>query len=97
MEMDPGFGTADLPDDFPPQLLPSSFTAGMFTELGSVRSVAFESSSSFDDVVAEYTAKTGEEPIVVLGDVRLASWTVDRWAVSVFEGTPTLIGFTATE
>jgi hypothetical protein len=91
-EMDPSFDTDSLPDDFPSELLPDSFTAGMYAELGSVRNVNFESSASFEDVVAEYTDKIGEEPIIAESEERLASWIVDVWAVSVIDSTPTLIG-----
>ena len=91
-EMDPAFDTGSLPDGFPSELVPDSFTAGMYAELGSVRNVNFESSASFDDVVAEYTDKIGEEPIITEAEERLASWIVDVWAVSVIDSTPTLIG-----
>lgn len=91
-EMDPNFDTGGLPDDFPTQLVPDSFSAGMYAELGSVRNINFESSSSFDDVVTEYTDKIGQEPIITEGEERLASWTVDVWQVSVIDSTPTLIG-----
>lgn len=90
-EMDPNFETGSLPDDFPSELVPDSFTGGMYTEFGGVRGATFESSSSFDDVVAEYTAKIGEEPTIVEGEERLANWIVGIWGVSVFEDTPTLI------
>ena len=96
-EMDPSFDTDGLPDDFPSELVPDSFTAGMYAELGSVRNVNFESPSSFDDVVAEYTDKIGEEPTIVEGEERLAQWIVDVWAVSVIESTPTLIGVSTSE
>lgn len=95
--MDPGFDAGNLPDDFPSALMPDSFSAGMYAELGTVRSVNFESPSSFDDVVAEYTDKIGEEPIIVQGEERLAQWTVDIWALTVIESTPTLIGVSTAE
>ncbi len=96
-DMDPGFDAGSLPADFPTELIPDSFTAGMYAELGSVRSVNFESSSSFDGVIAEYSVKIGEEPIIVQGDERLASWTVDIWAVSVIEGAPIVIAISTAE
>ncbi len=95
--MDPGFDTGSLPADFPSRLIPDSFTAGMYAELGSVRNVNFESLSSFDDVIAEYSDKIGEEPIIVQGEERLASWTVDTWAVSVVEGAPIVIAVSTAE
>jgi hypothetical protein len=70
-DLDPDFDTGDLPDDYPSDLVPDSFDAGMYAELGTVRNVNFETSSSFDDVVAEYTNKIGEDPILVEGE--------DRW------------------
>jgi len=91
-EMDPSFDAGSLPGDFPPELVPDSFTGGMYAELGDVRNVNFETSGSFDDLVAEYTEKIGEEPTIVEGEERLAQWIVDIWSVSVIEGTPTLIG-----
>jgi hypothetical protein len=90
--MDPGFETDSLPDDFPSTLIPDSFTAGMYAQLGTVRNANFESSASFDDVVSEYTDKIGEPPTIVQVEERLAQWTVDIWIVSIIEGTPTLIG-----
>jgi hypothetical protein len=92
-DMDPGFDVGSLPDDLPSDLLPDSFSAGMYAELGTVRNINFESSSSFEDVVAEYTDKIGEEPIIAQGEERLASWVVGDWVVSVIEDSPTLIGF----
>jgi len=84
--MDPDFDPGSLPDDFPSELVPDSFTAGQYFELGGVRTANYESSSSFDDVVAEYNAKTGVEPIIVEGDERVATWTLDNdWAVNVLE------------
>lgn len=91
-ELDASFDADSLPDDFPSELVPDSFTAGMYAELGDIRNVNFESSASFEDVVAEYTVKIGEEPIIVEGEERLAQWIVDVWAVSVIDTTPTLIG-----
>ncbi|MEN8239242.1 MAG: hypothetical protein ABFR53_08590, partial [Actinomycetota bacterium] len=88
-DMDPSFDVRSLPDGFPSELIPDSFTAGMYAELGSIRNVNFESPSSFDDVVGAYTDKIGEEPIIAQGEERLAQWTVDIWAVSVVESTPT--------
>lgn len=95
-EMDPNFDAGSLPDDFPTDLMPNSFTGGMYVEVGGVRNVSFESTTSFDEVVAEYTGQLGEEPVIVQGEERLASWTVGIWAVSVFEGPPTLIGVSTT-
>lgn len=92
-DLDPNFDLSSIPDDFPPELLPDSFNAGMYFELGEVRNANFESSLSFDETVAAYTAKIGEEPFLVEGEERLASWTVDGiWVVSVFDENPTLIG-----
>lgn len=91
-DMEADFDVGSLPDDFPPELMPDSFAAGMYAELGNVRNINFESAQSFDDVVAEYTAKIGEDPIIAEAEERLASWTVGVWIVSVIEGTPTLIG-----
>lgn len=91
-EMDPSFDTGSLPDDFPAELVPDAFSAGMYGELAGLRNANFESASTFDDVVVEYTDKIGEEPTIVEGEARLASWTVDVWVVSVIEGPPTLIG-----
>jgi hypothetical protein len=96
-DMDPNFDIGDLPDDYPSDLMPDSFDAGMYAELGTVRNVNFETSSSFDDVVAEYTNKIGEEPTLVEGEERLAQWIVDIWSVSVIESTPTLIGVSTSE
>lgn len=96
-DMDPSFDAGNLPDDFLKELMPDSFTAGMYAELGVVRNVNFESPSSFDDVVAEYTSKIGDEPIIVQGEERLAQWTVDIWAVSVIESTPTLIAISTAD
>lgn len=96
-ELDPNFDTGSLPDDFPSELVPDSFTGGMYTEFGGVRGASFESASSFDDVVAEYTDKIGEEPTIVEGELRLANWIVDTWGVGVFEGPPTLIGVSRTD
>lgn len=96
-EMDPNFDAGSLPADFPTNLVPDSFTAGMYSEIGTVRGVNFESARSFDEVVAEFTSKIGAEPTIVEGEVRLASWLVDNWAISVFDSTPTLIGVATTE
>jgi hypothetical protein len=96
-DLEPNFDTGDLPDDYPSDLMPDSFDAGMYAELGTVRNVNFETSSSFDDVVAEYTNKIGEEPTLVEGEERLAQWIVDIWSVSVIESTPTLIGVSTSE
>jgi hypothetical protein len=96
-DLDPNFDSGDLPDDYPSDLVPNSFDAGMYAELGTVRNVNFETSSSFDDVVAEYTNKIGEEPILVEGEDRLAQWIVGIWSVSVIESTPTLIGVSTSE
>jgi hypothetical protein len=95
--MDPGFETDSLPDDFPSELIPDSYTAGMYAELGTVRNVNFESPAGFDDVVAEYSDKIGEEPIIAQGEERLASWTVDIWVVSVIESEPIVIGVSTSE
>lgn len=94
-DLDPNFDIGSLPDDFPPELLPDSFTAGMYTEFGDARSATFESPSTFDDIIAEYTDKMGEQPVVVEGEERLASWVTDVWAVTVIDTTPTLIGVAA--
>ncbi|MDR9451168.1 MAG: hypothetical protein RI637_08125 [Acidimicrobiia bacterium] len=91
-EMDANFDIGTLPADFPDILVPDSFTAGMYAELGTLRNANFESSLSFDDVVAEYTDRIGDEPTIVEGEERLASWIVDIWVVSVIEGPPTIIG-----
>ena len=91
-DMDPNFDLGSLPDDFPDNLKPDSFTAGMYVELGDIRNTNFESSASFDEVVAEYTDKIGDDPILVEGEERLASWVVGDWVVSVIDTTPTTIG-----
>ncbi len=92
-ELDPNFDIGVIPDDFPAQLLPDSFTAGFYAELGGVRNANFESDKSFDELVAGYTEKIGEPPTVVEGEQRLASWVVDDvWIVSIFDENPTLIG-----
>lgn len=96
-ELDPDFDVSSLPDDFPTQLIPRALTAGMYVELGTVRNVNFESSDSFDDVVSQITAKLGDEPTLVEGEERLASWTVGIWLVSVIDTTPTTVGFATTE
>lgn len=93
-EMEPRFDVSDLPDDFPSELIPESFTAGMSAQLGTIRDVNLESDSTFDAAVAEYTSKIGEEPIIVEGEERLAQWLVDVWAVTVIESRPTLISVT---
>lgn len=92
-EMDPNFDLSQIPDDFPSELLPDDYTAGFYAELGSIRNVNFHVARSFDDVIADYTDRIGEPPILAEGEERLASWTVDgEWAVSVIEDNPTLIG-----
>lgn len=93
--MDPGFDVASLPDDFPSELVPSSFSAGMVTVLGETRTVSFETSTTFDDIMAEYTDKIGEAPVIVEGEERLATWVGDEWSVTIFDSSPTLIGVTA--
>jgi len=95
-DMNPDFDSGTLPSDFPSQLVPDSYSAGMYGEIGTVRTVGFEVASSFDDVVADYTQRAGEAPTVVEGEQRLAQWTVEKWLVAVFEDDPTLVTFTST-
>lgn len=96
-EMDPNFDPGVIPADFPSDLFPDEFDSGMYGELGSVRNANFLVNRSFDEIVADYTARIGEEPIVVEGEQSVATWTVDgEWAVSVIGGDPALIGIAHT-
>lgn len=90
--MDPNFDIGDVPDDVPQELIPDSFNGGFYAELGEVRSLNFETSKSFDEMVEEYTGKLGDPMAVVEAEERLASWIVDDvWTVGVLDTNPTTI------
>jgi hypothetical protein len=92
-DMDPNFDVSSIPDDFPSELFPSEFDSGMYGELGGIRNANFLVSQSLDDVVADYTDRIGETPIIGEGEQRIATWIIDgEWAVSAVGDNPTLIG-----
>ena len=93
--MSANFDLADLPDGFPAELVPPSWTAGQATDILGPYSVNFESDMEFEEVVAYYDGIFGpSNPIVGDPGEQLAQWTADpTWVASVFDGDPLLIGF----
>lgn len=90
-----GFDLADLPDDFPAELVPPSWTAGQATDILGPFAVNFESDMGFADAVAYYDGIFGPSNLIV-GDPgeQLAQWTNDAvWIASVLDGDPVLISF----
>lgn len=92
--LNPDFSTADLPGDFPDDLIAPEIIAGEVGILGEVETVSFETTLSYDEAVAFYTDALGE-PTFEGGDAggRLASWTNQgTWVVQVLDTSPVTIG-----
>lgn len=94
--MSTGFDLSDLPDNFPAEYVPSSWTAGQATDLFGPFVVNFESDMTFDDAVDYLNGVFGDaNQIVGEPGERLASWFDDpNWVASVLDEDPLLISFT---
>lgn len=97
--MSTSFDLGALPDNFPSERVPPSWTAGQATDLLGPFVINFETDMSFADVVDHYEGVLGPKTLLV-GDPgeQLAQWTGDAvWVTSIFDGDPVTVGFASLE
>ena len=94
------FDESSLPEDFPTELIPSSFDTGSYADLGATSTASFASGAPIDDTIAHYTDLLGEPTLEVEGDPgeKSANWNDGSWTVSVI-GSPdeSIIGISKLE
>ena len=95
-ELSSNFDLDALPDDFPAELVPPSWTAGQATDILGPFVVNFESDMAFADAVSYYDGIFGSSQVVGDPGEQLAQWTDEpTWIASVLDGDPMLISFTS--
>jgi hypothetical protein len=82
------FDESSLPDDFPTELIPSTYETGSYIDLGGTNTATFTNSVSIVDTIAAYESAIGEPLAKVEGDEGQwsASWNHEGWVVSLVGG-----------
>ena len=82
---DSDFDESTLPDDFPRDLIPTSYDTGSFLNLADSQSAGFESGVPVEDTIAHYQGLLGDPTLAVEGEEgqRTAQWEESGWLVSV--------------
>lgn len=91
------FDASQLPDDFPRELIPTTYDSGSYAKLGQVESATFESSEPVGKTIDHYVELLGDPATRVGGDGSDASaqWRTTPWAVSILgNDSESIIGFT---
>ncbi|MDJ0759467.1 MAG: hypothetical protein QNJ19_08705 [Woeseiaceae bacterium] len=84
---DGGASLADLPDDFPPELIPPSYDRIEYTDMslmGGTRGVSFEVTGDVQASIDHYTALLGEPTLSVEAQERLVQWQTTPFKPWIF-------------
>jgi hypothetical protein len=82
------FDESSLPDDFPTELIPSTYETGSYIDLGGTNTATFTNSVPIVDTIAGYKEAIGDPLAEVEGDEGQwsASWNHEGWVVSLVGG-----------
>ena len=91
-----GFDEAQLPADFPRDLIPPDYDSGTYFELGQVATATFESRRPVGETIGYYVERLGEPSQATGGNEseRLAQWETTPWVLSVLgKEDESIVGF----
>ena len=91
------FDLAQLPADFPRDLIPDEYHSSLYTKLGGIETASFESRTPASQVIDYYTTQLGKPTVDsgAPGPERVVQWQTSPWMLSVVGNQDeSLIGFT---